>query len=298
VKVGRPLDWRRNRSGRYSAVVLQKEERALTHIAIDEERREASTPRLSTRVTNSMFRTPKTAELVADHLRGQIIRRELEDGAPLPNEAILAGSFGVSRPTLREALRILEAESLIQITRGSRTGARVVSPSERGAAQYLGRYFQFKQISRIDVHQAVAEIEVPALVALVTRGSVEDVDALVAHLEIERQSAGDWKAAVDAATAFHRLLVDRSGVRSLAILHGLLDGVIVASSREIARIFEARTEANARDSRKIHAHLVSLIRDGDGDGAAHLWRRHLHAKVRVLEEMTAIAGEGTLVEVL
>ena len=51
----------------------------------------------------------KAAELIADHLRKQIVRGQLRDGARLPSEAELIRHFGVSRPTLREAFRVLEA---------------------------------------------------------------------------------------------------------------------------------------------------------------------------------------------
>ena len=71
------------------------------------------------------IRVPKTSEIVANHIRGQIVRGELREGDSLPPEGQLMTSFGISRPTLREAFRILEAESLISVVRGSRSGARV-----------------------------------------------------------------------------------------------------------------------------------------------------------------------------
>ena len=69
-------------------------------------------------------RAPKTAELIASQLRGQIVRGELKAGDTLPPEITLMEQFGVSRPTLREAFRILETESLIDVRRGSRGGAQ------------------------------------------------------------------------------------------------------------------------------------------------------------------------------
>src|SRR5580704_2051753 len=71
------------------------------------------------------IRVPKTAELVAAELRRKIVRGELAEGDALPSEAALMADFAVSRPTLREAFRVLESESLISIRRGARGGARV-----------------------------------------------------------------------------------------------------------------------------------------------------------------------------
>ena len=65
------------------------------------------------------IRAPKTAELIGARLRGQIVRGELRPGSRLPPEAELQEQFGVSRPTLREAFRILEAESLLTVRRCS-----------------------------------------------------------------------------------------------------------------------------------------------------------------------------------
>ena len=72
-------------------------------------------------------RVPKTAELVASHLRRQIVRGELKEGDALPPESALMEQFGVSRPTLREAFRVLESEALISVRRGARA-ARVSTP--------------------------------------------------------------------------------------------------------------------------------------------------------------------------
>ena len=68
----------------------------------------------------------KTGELIAAQLRRQIVRGVLKPGQTLPPETQLMEHFGVSRPTLREAFRILEAETLISVRRGSRGGAKVI----------------------------------------------------------------------------------------------------------------------------------------------------------------------------
>ncbi|MDT5398354.1 MAG: GntR family transcriptional regulator, transcriptional repressor for pyruvate dehydrogenase complex, partial [Mycobacterium sp.] len=74
------------------------------------------------------IRSPKTAELVAGTLRRMVVDGQLKEGDFLPNEAELMAHFGVSRPTLREAVRVLESERLVEVRRGSRTGARVRVP--------------------------------------------------------------------------------------------------------------------------------------------------------------------------
>ena len=65
-------------------------------------------------------RIPKAAVIVAGEIRRRIVRGELKEGDALPSETELMRFFDVSRPTLREAMRILEAESLIAVKRGAR----------------------------------------------------------------------------------------------------------------------------------------------------------------------------------
>ena len=75
-------------------------------------------------------------QLPGADLRRQIIRGELAQGDALPTESDLMVRFGVSRPTLREAFRVLESENLIAIRRGARGGARVQPPDREVAARY------------------------------------------------------------------------------------------------------------------------------------------------------------------
>jgi DNA-binding FadR family transcriptional regulator len=69
------------------------------------------------------------ADLVSDVLRHEIAIGLLAAGANLPSEVQLMRRFAISRPTYREALRILESEGLIRVSRGMRGGARVLAPT-------------------------------------------------------------------------------------------------------------------------------------------------------------------------
>jgi GntR family transcriptional regulator, transcriptional repressor for pyruvate dehydrogenase complex len=70
----------------------------------------------------SQVRVPKTAELVASRIRRAIVEGRIGAGENLPSEAKLVETFEVSRPTIRETIRILEFE--ITASRGARGGAR------------------------------------------------------------------------------------------------------------------------------------------------------------------------------
>ncbi|WP_343232204.1 GntR family transcriptional regulator [Mycolicibacterium sp. CBMA 361] len=86
---------------------------------------------------STVVKIPKASELVAANLRRRIITGDLKPGELLPNEATLMVEFGVSRPTLREAFRILESEAIITVLRGAHGGGRVLEPDGAVSRQYV-----------------------------------------------------------------------------------------------------------------------------------------------------------------
>jgi len=111
-------------------------------------------------ITNvSTVRVPKAGEMVASQLRRQIVLGELKEGDQLPPESVLMEQFGVSRPTLREAFRILEAEGAITVRRGVRGGARVQAPDSSVAARQVGLLLQYRGALLSDVYEVRAVLE-------------------------------------------------------------------------------------------------------------------------------------------
>src|SRR5882724_6891973 len=126
----------------------------------------------------TIVRAPKTGELIATRLRRQIVRGELKPGETLPAEGQLMEQYGVSRPTLREAFRILEAETLISVRRGSRGGARVVAPDASVAARYVGLLLQIQGATINDVYEARMISEPPCARLLALHRTDEDLEKL------------------------------------------------------------------------------------------------------------------------
>src|ERR1700749_63002 len=143
----------------------------------------------------TVVRAPKPGELIATHLRRQIVRGELRPGETLPAESLLMEQFGVSRPTLREAFRILEAENLLSVRRGSRGGARVIAPDASAAARSGGRLLQMQGETINDVYEARMIYEPPSARLLALHRSDEDIEKLT-------QVVNELKAEVAAKEPF------------------------------------------------------------------------------------------------
>ena len=156
------------------------------------------------------IRSPKTAELVAGTLRRMVVDGQLTDGDFLPNEAELMAHFGVSRPTLREAVRVLESERLVEVRRGSRTGARVRVPGPEIVARPAGLLLELSGATISDVMTARSGVEPMAVRLLTEAGSAEAFDELDRMLD-EAIPAG-WQSGRLAETTgeFHRRFSHRS----------------------------------------------------------------------------------------
>ncbi len=238
-----------------------------------------------------VVRAPKTAELIATLYRRQIVRGELRPGDTLPSEQQLMGQFGVSRPTLREAFRILEAEDLISVKRGSRGGARVTQPSLSVAARYVGLLLQVQATTIADVYEARMVLE-PACARLLarrrTRQDLADLTACIEELrgavEAGQPEASQVRAPEPAlwsrqAARFHELIMQRSGSKTLAVQGGVLQDIVathlaMALSRDRAGDDEL---ANFRRNVRSYEKLVALVEKRDGTGAERHWRAHMEA---------------------
>ena len=243
------------------------------------------------RYVGQVVRAPKTAELIATLYRRQIVRGELRPGDTLPSEQQLMEQFGVSRPTLREAFRILEAEDLISVKRGSRGGARVTQPSLSVAARYVGLLLQVQGTTIADVYEARMVLEPACARLLARRRTRQDLADLIACIEELRGAVeaghpgtGQLKAPEPTrwssqAARFHELIMQRSGSKTLAVQGGVLQDIVathlaLALSRDHARDDEL---ANFRRNVRSYEKLVALVEERDGPGAEQHWRAHMEA---------------------
>jgi GntR family transcriptional regulator, transcriptional repressor for pyruvate dehydrogenase complex len=237
-----------------------------------------------------VMHAPKTAELIASYIRGQIVRGDLKTGDALPPESTLMEMFGVSRPTLREAFRILEAESLISVRRGARGGARVVSPDIAVAARYVGLLLQMSGTTIADVYEARTVIEPAAaglLAARRSRKDLDDLNACIDHLvglvESDKHfnDADAWSWATQ---QFHDLVLERAGNRTLSIEAGVLREVVAMHlSTVVVRTFDRPdTQDQFRKLVRSYRKLVLLIDARDSEGAERHWRAHMEAAGRGL----------------
>jgi GntR family transcriptional regulator, transcriptional repressor for pyruvate dehydrogenase complex len=222
------------------------------------------------------LRVPKAAELVAAKIRRQIVRGELPEGTALPPEAELVARYNVSRPTLREAFRILESELLIVVRRGVKGGALVHTPSIDVAARSAQALLQYRGTTLADVHQARIMLE-PQAVAILAEH--RDPDALAALVEAHDQEVAAQSDAEIRQTGgrFHRVVVERSENHTLSLLSAMVQRIIdLQTARKQA--LEAMGVVQPRhrpEGHADHGRLIELVRAGAANEAERFWREHL-----------------------
>jgi DNA-binding FadR family transcriptional regulator len=218
---------------------------------------------------------PKAAELVAAGLRRQIIRGELAEGDALPPESELMARFGISRPTLREAFRVLESESLITIRRGARGGARVQPPGREVAARYAAFTLEYRGVTLRDVYDARVALEVPSVGKLARDRTESDLAALADALNWPESVSGDVVQSIRLHGDFHTLVVRLAGNQTLTLLNEMLHDIVEVANTSLQPSTEAAVERARQSTHKTHRRLVEHIRARDGRRAEDLWRRHL-----------------------
>jgi GntR family transcriptional regulator, transcriptional repressor for pyruvate dehydrogenase complex len=224
-------------------------------------------------------RVPKMAELVASDLRRRILRGELVENDALPSESALMERFGVSRPTLREAFRVLESESLISVRRGAHGGARVHLPNADVAARQTALVLEHRGVSMQDVYEARGVIEPGCVAMLAKHRTAVNLRELRAALERSRDVESDPVKQMAEQTAFHGLIVDMAGNQTLSVLSGMLRHII-----DVAHMAHVESDAGTPSGQEAlkkgfaaHDRIVELIEAKDVERAERLWRRHLLA---------------------
>jgi DNA-binding FadR family transcriptional regulator len=221
---------------------------------------------------------------VADELRRLIVSGELADGESLGREPDLIDRFGVSRPSLREALRILEAEGLITVKRGVLGGVIVHRPNRRMTARTAALVLQSRNVPLADVYEARSVVEPVAARMVAQSRSRKAAAAELRRLTAAQLEVIDEPEAFGRAnSAFHSRLVELSGNQTLAIVTEMLTEIV---ARAVAAVSQPEDGQDAAATRarglRSQARLAALIEAGDASGAEDHWAQHMAVVGRVL----------------
>jgi DNA-binding FadR family transcriptional regulator len=221
----------------------------------------------------------KMAASIAKDIRLRIAEGSLQDGdqlAPMPE---LAAEFGVSRPTIRECLRILEVEGLVDLRTGSRTGARILEPSTDTAGRLASVMLAAARTRMIDVVEARLVVEPSVIELMATRADREtlaDLSERVATLEEKVEST---PAFVDSIADVERRLFAATGNPAIPVALEMIHWVNLRCRQEVLMRAVSIPEV-IRSNRRAAKNFRTCMQDaerGDAEAAGRAWAEHLTA---------------------
>lgn len=218
---------------------------------------------------------------IAKRLRGTIVAGRLAPDRRLPSEAEMAERHGVSRSTIREALRQLSSQGLVVTTRGVRGGSRVGAPDHSDVGRMLDAGIALlshaNAVTVPELVEARGFLEVPAARLAAARRSDADIAAMRAGVDALRSKA-NIRRVFEANRAFHAAILEASGNRVLSLVTEPLFAVLQTRFRR--DLVKPGYWAHVQSA---HRRILGAIERGDGDAAARAMSSHL-ARLRELYE--------------
>jgi DNA-binding FadR family transcriptional regulator len=184
--------------------------------------------------------------------------------------------YDVSRPTLREALRLLEAQDLISVRRGSHRGPVVSLPDASVTARAVAIQLQLRGATLADVYQFRMIYEPTAARMAAENATPEGVEALRGIVAEEARCRGDYRAFAEVSWRFHSVLIGLSKNATMSVVTESLQHISEQHAAKGMSVALDRDEQQAR-SVKAHRKLVDLIEKGAGAEAERFWARHMAA---------------------
>jgi DNA-binding FadR family transcriptional regulator len=213
----------------------------------------------------------RVSQVIVDQIKALIRDGSLKPGDRLPSERDLCQRFEVSRVTMREALRVLEASGLVTIRVGAHGGAFLTAPSADRIGEGLADLITLSALTAGEVTETRRIVELGALPLVVERATDEDIADLFRLVE-EGQAAleaGTYDMAMSAT--FHSRVAACAHNDALTLLIQSFHGPLVMSLREAHEIAPVMGERGTVE----HRELAEAIRDRDLARAQQIMASHI-----------------------
>jgi DNA-binding FadR family transcriptional regulator len=226
--------------------------------------------------------------MIVEQIRALIQEGRLASGDRLPSERDLAERFGVSRVTVRDALRALEATGLVEIKVGANGGAFLRAPTSDVAGRGMADMILMSALSPEEVAEARLLLELNTVILAVHRATEADIAELRALCarSAELVAAGEYD--VHLSWDFHKRLAGATHNPAIELITGSFRGPLSmarARAREPANVAHRRTVAE-------HTELVEAIESRDEERASRVLAAHLVRATNLAERLGTMGIPG------
>ena len=213
----------------------------------------------------------RASSAIVDQIRAAIVSGRVKQGERLPPERELAAQFGVSRVTVRDALRALEATGLVEIRVGARGGAFVSAPTGSHVGQAMSDMMRMSAVSAEDVVEARLVVELGTVTLACARATEEDLETL-------RALDGRARRELEAKTYTRALSWEFHAVLGRAAHNHAIDGLTQSFRDSLSmhpvRVREPRAKSFA-DTVEEHGRILRAVERRDGATARREMANHL-----------------------
>lgn len=239
------------------------------------------------------IKVSKSSDLLAEKLKQEILTEAYPLGASLPTERELVLATGLSRGSVREALRILETQGLVHTRAGRYGGSTVSQPSDDMLASHINLYAKGRSVpfsALVEVRQALE----PMVAYLAARNRTEeDLETLRAiSMRLDEAAVSDVTSFLEENANWHDALAAASHNELLRAFALSIGGLML----EASRIENFASDEVRMRVRHAHRRILEAIEAGDGDAARSRVERDVQAYAKYLEAALAASAVSSVAD--
>ena len=212
----------------------------------------------------------KAAQVVAQQIKDAVLSGKLSFGDKLPAERNLIEQFGYSRSVVREALRLLEDDGLIELQAGRNGGAVVLTPDSSQIVSKFDMLLRLQSTRMQEVAEAQRLIEPLVVQLAIKRATAKDLSAIRHTIELIEADPGNVELVRSQSNKFHTLLGEATKNNVVAIIAALVRQIVI----------DLKYEGDAKEAlgiARIHRRILEAIEEGDAEVAIRRSLRHINA---------------------
>ncbi|QDC08053.1 FadR family transcriptional regulator [Oceanicola sp. D3] len=230
---------------------------------------------------------------VAEAIKSWVVEHGLKSGDRLPAEAELIERFGMAKGTIREAMRILEAQGLVKTRTGPGGGVFVHEVSRERARALLGNYFYFKDLTIADIYQLRQALEpelAASLAGTLSEEALAELEANIATYSEPSKSIEEEREQHIASLRFHAILAGQSPNPLLSFCIDFM--IALLSDLTVYRELYAPPNIELwQKGRDFQSRLVTALREGKADEARTIMSNHMATARELMEGQEAVMAQ-------
>lgn len=230
----------------------------------------------------------RISEEIVEQIKSAIFAGRLGPGDRLPSERELSERFRVSRVTVRDALRVLEAGGLIEIRVGARGGAVVTAPQSAPVGEGITHMLLLSDLQPGEVTAARRILELGSVPLICERADDRDLEELLEICDRADAALAQDTFHMGLSAEFHIRLARCAHNAALQLIVDSMQGPLLTS---LLRAAEVAPEMGVQGFRE-HRAVVETIARRDVEGARRILADHLDRTASRLDAKVADAGEG------